>query len=80
VSGVEVRLRGRPRLRRADDRIVRHALPGELGLMLHTPGSRPLEAHPADSALHGESVGIPMEGGVSADAPTTLAVGEERHS
>ena len=51
----------RPGRRRADDWIVRHGLSGELGLMLRTPGSRPLKAHPAGSALRGERVGIPWK-------------------
>jgi hypothetical protein len=77
VSGVEVTLRADhlvpvPKIGSCATRSRR------LELMLPTPGSRPLEAHPAGSALRGESVGIPMEGGVSAEAPTTLAVDEPR--
>jgi hypothetical protein len=37
VSGVEVTLRADHVGRRAHDRIARHALPAELGLMLRTP-------------------------------------------
>jgi hypothetical protein len=69
----------RPRRRRADGRIVRHALPGELGLMLRTPGSRPLEAHHAGSASAAKCRN-PRQGRVSAEAPTTLAVDEQRQS
>ena len=61
----------RPRRRRADDRMVHHALSGEVERMLRAPTST-LEAHRAGTALRGDSVGIPYR------VPRSATVRRER--